>query len=201
MKKILSVIVLITMITLFMVGGCGSNEISPSETANQFALALQESDEISLQKIYNSDVSLLLIKTNNEPFGEEASKIMSDKIHDFDFEITGEKINNNDTAVVSIDITAYNLGAVMEETVNEYMGKLVVSKKFTTKEQMKELIIETFVSNIKEIKKDYQQHITLNLIKIDGIWRVDSNNQSFRNAISGNAINIIAAMSKDTREL
>ena len=126
MKKFFCAALIIAMVFTF--ASCGKDktdtassevttpvpaENSPTEAADNFIKALKARDNEALKKYYEGDVGdLTLIEGDDEPALSDMINSMLDKIMDFGYTISNEKIDGTD-ATVDVSIKTYDLGGIL----------------------------------------------------------------------------------------
>ena len=205
MKKIFCAALIIAMVFTF--ASCGKDktdtassevtnpvpaENSPTEAADNFIKALKARDNEALKKYYEGDVGdLTLIEGDDEPALSDMINSMLDKIMDFDYTISNEKIDGTD-ATVDVSIKTYDLGGILKDII-ENLGSDIFALSLSglsqeeLESEVNELIGIKFKEIISSVKKDYSVTVPLKLVLKDGKWLVKdvSDSSDFMNALSG----------------
>ena len=177
MKKVLALItVLALMFAMTACGGGGAQE-SPTDAADAFMKAVQTQDMDTIAKVYQGDAAEmdLLGEAGTEgDFPEELSQLLSEKMQQFEYEVSNEVIDE-DTATVDIKVTTINIGKAFEDAINEFMEKAIAGEipSDTTEEEMTAQLYASFQEKLAAAEKDYEGTAVLNLTNVDGKWMVD----------------------------
>ena len=195
MKKILSLLLITLMI--FSIASCGGAQEdvqgpSPTETMDSFLQAIKARDFDTAAQYYEGDIGdLSAIEETEDPVMSGIINSLVDKMLDFDYTLSDEKIKN-DTATVDVNFTTYDLAKIMNELI---VGILTDAPALgltgMDQEEMEAEIAEILSIQFKEAMdgaaKDTSMTITVNLVKKDGNWLVKdlSSADDFMNALSG----------------
>lgn len=183
MKKSYKIIslVIVLMFSMVMFAGCGSSTDTdtPTGALDGYFKAVKADDKDAMQELYagkvTSSLGESLVKDDNSGLPEEVKKSILEKILDFDYELSNEKIDG-DKATVDAKITTYNMGTAMENFMKSYMEKAMKVASEDPKnaeKKIEEMAGEIFNEELQKIeKKDYSKDVTLGLEKKDGKWVV-----------------------------
>lgn len=191
-KKLLFVLAAVTIIMTF--SACGAP--GPTETADTFMTAIKEKDAETVKSVYAGKTFDLLQETDKESddaFEGTLDDTLAEKIFDFDYKLSDEKIDG-DKATVKVSITTYDLGGAIEDFVSEYLTQAITLSFSGASDKQIEKLSETLLAkHMKKVEKDYNGTATIHLTKKDGKWQIDKfdDNGDFINALSGGVVESI----------
>lgn len=186
MKKMLKCgIAFMLCFAMMMLAACGGSN-GPSDAVSKSLDELKKS-EISDSALGNADASL-----NDNT--KEAYKAFMEKLHDFDYEITDEKISDDgESADVTVKITTYDFGNAYLDTYEELLQKNDPDKI------TQDMLYGTMFKKMSELKdKKYSEKITVKCTKSDDEWKPSLNgNAQFQNALFGGTIKIVSELANN----
>lgn len=188
-KKLL--LILAAVIIMMSFSACGGP--GPTETADTFMTAIKEKDAETVKSVYAGKTLDLLKETNKESddaFQGTLDKALSEKVFDFDYELSDEKIDG-DKATVKVKITTYDLGSAIEDFISEYLTQAITLSFSDASDKQIEKLSETLLAkHMKKAEKNYTETVKIHLTKKDGKWQIDkiNNNGDFINALSGGVV-------------
>lgn len=185
--------------------GCGTP--SPSDTAKTFLDALKAQDTETMATVYAAkdlDVENGLFGDTSEEdtllSGESFEKLFMDKILDFDYTITNEKIDG-DKATVTVEITTYPMGDTFTQVYGELMTQIWgLAFSDASDEDVNAVIEGIFTKHWNAMtEKTYKGSADLTLSKTDDGWQVDEikDDSDFLNAVTGNMVKVIEALDEE----
>lgn len=125
-------------------------------------------------------------------FGEEATKLLVDKVLEFEYELGEEKIDG-DTATVETTITAYSIGAIFGEVITELITEAYANPTMSEDEMMAKMDA-LLIEKLTNAEKTYSQTVTIILKKKGSNWEVQENDD-MANALTGGILDFIEAAS------
>ena len=143
-KKLLFVLAAVTIIMTF--SACGAP--GPTETADTFMTAIKEKDAETVKSVYAGKTFDLLQETDKESddaFEGTLDDTLAEKIFDFDYKLSDEKIDG-DKATVKVSITTYDLGGAIEDFVSEYLTQAITLSFSGTSDKQIEKLSETLLA-------------------------------------------------------
>lgn len=216
MKKLFASMLIVSMGLLFV----GCNSASPTDVAESFLQAVKTGDNAALQASYAgtieepaegeeeiSPASNLLSELDvmsedssdesNESTEETTEEVealqtmMNEKLSGFDYTLSNESIDG-DKATVDVAITTYDLGSATTTALGEYLQQAIgLAFAGASEEYMSNLLNDLLADNYEAVtEKDYTKTVSLNLIKVDGEWKVAevNDNQEAVDAMFGGMI-------------
>lgn len=207
MKKAITIITAL-MICIFgamALTGCGTP--SPSDTAKTFLDALKAQDTETMASVYagkDLDVENGLFGESDEEdtllSGESFDKMLMEKILDFDYAITNEKIDG-DKATVTVDVTTYPMGDTFSQIYADMMTQIWgLAFSDASDEQTNAVIEGIFTKHWQEMtEKTYKGTADLSLTKTEDGWKVDEieDDSDFLNVLTGNMVKVIEALDEE----
>lgn len=199
-KKNLRIVLVLALAALMamMMAGCGKKEATPSQTADRFLKALKTQDQETLKKVYaNGSVDLKKeLKgekddSSADEIDDKTVKLLIDKLLDYDYQISDEKIDG-DKATVKVKITTYSFGDSFQGFVKDYMNQgMSLAISGASNDKLSNLANTLLQKHLKKLtKKDYEKTVTLSLKKKDGRWIVREldEDSDFVDAVCGGMI-------------
>ena len=191
-KKIAMCCVLVLAIGIL--SACGGESASPTDVANDFLTALQESDEETVNRLYvNDEIEWELELTDEDDLDElerELAESLAEKIVAFEFELSNEVIDGN-SATVDVKITAYNLSEMLENWMEAYMeSAFEIAMEGASEEEIEDLGMVYLEEAFRNVEKDFVATVQLDLVRVDGEWLIDEIDEygDLVDAISGGLI-------------
>ena len=202
-KKLLSTLAAVMIMISF--SACGTP--GPTETADTFMTAIKEKDAETVKSVYAGKTFDLLQETGKESddtFEGTLDDALAEKIFDFDYKLSDEKIDG-DKATVKVSITTYDLGSAIEDFISEYLTQAITLSFSGASDKQIEKLSETLLAkHMKKVEKDYTGTAKIHLTKKDGKWQIDKfdDNSDFINALSGGVVESIKNIEEiyDTEE-
>lgn len=202
-----AVALLLVLVMALALAGCGKKaqekpeekekvkETAPSEVVTEFFDAVKKQDSETIKKVYADgefiigDFTTELNETTGaQAFGftNEFIEKIQDKMRDFDYKIGDEKVDG-DKAVVTVDLTTYNLGDCVGEWWSEFVNTPVENSDSLDDEDYTGISIDLLSKAIDDAEKDYEESVDITLSKKDGNWIVDNldGNDKFVDAFTG----------------
>ena len=199
-KKNMRIVLVLTIAALMalMTAGCGKQEVTPRQTADRFLDALQSQDQDVLKKVYaggsvNLKESLQGQKDDAgaDEIEDETIKLLMDKLRDFSYRTSDEKIDG-DNATVKVKITTYSFGNAFRDFVTDYMSQgMSLAMSGASEEKLSKLANTLLQKHLKKLtKKDFEKTVTLSLKRKDGQWIVQKldKDSAFVDAVCGGLI-------------
>ena len=111
--------------------------------------------------------------------------VLEDKLTAFDYTLSNEVIDG-DKASVDVTVTTYDLGAATRTALGEYLQQAIgLAFAGASEEYMTELLNDTLKDNYEPLtEKEFEETVTLNLVKVDDEWKVADANEN-EEAIDG----------------
>ena len=197
MKKTFT-LALMLLLTLALLA-CGSSDTdSPKQAAQTFFSAYKAQDMTKLASVYAGDSAEfnfdMLQDDGEDEFSLKLQEALTDKLMDFDYDISDEVIDG-DTATVQVKITTYNLESVVQDLFTDLIG-LAFSGEVDLDDEalMNEYAARIIDEKLDAATKDFEATVTLGLERLDGSWKVDpiAANSDLMNALTGGMMNAIA---------
>ena len=122
-------------------------------------------------------------------------------LRDFDYEITGERVDG-DTAEVDVAITTYDYQGMLKKILSKMSGKAIsMAMSYDSKDALVEDLKEDFVERLgpaldkaKKQGKDKRTDVTVSLTKDGDTWKIDELNDSTVNALTGGLMYEVAGL-------
>ena len=189
-KKLLAIAGLVLMpVTL---QGCTSNSITPTETVKEFLDGYHDRDNTKIAA--NStwkDYDATALELRDEDYMEDVDQQLQKKVYDMmlDFSHKEEKETiDEDKASVEVTLTMYDFSAVMDKGMKEAAKKAdELSKKSDVDDKQ---ILTVLFDNMAKASKDKTIHVTVDLVKEHGDWKVSDNNTALTDALLQNTQSI-----------
>ena len=199
MKKIITIILCFAM----ALGLCACGAQSPTDATNDFMKAIKEKDADALKAIYSDgDIDLMKEAKQSDSSGVDAkldeiyNKELEEKLFDFDYEVSNEKIDG-DHATVDVKIKTYGFGTTFTKFMEEYFIQIFnMAMDGKSDDEIDKEATEMLSAKMKDMKKDYEKTITLSLSKKDDKWMVGSvdNNINFYDALAGGLLDSLKSL-------
>lgn len=193
-KKLLAIAGLVLMpVTL---QGCTSNSITPKETVKEFLDGYHDRDNTKIAA--NStwkDYDATALELRDEDYMEDVDQQLQKKVYDMmlDFSHKEEKETiDEDKASVEVTLTMYDFSAVMDKGMKEAAKKAdELSKKSDVDDkEIQKQILTVLFNNMAKASKDKTIHVTVDLVKEHGDWKVSDNNTALTDALLQNTQSI-----------
>ena len=193
-KKLLAIAGLVLMpVTL---QGCTSNSITPTETVKEFLDGYHDRDNTKIAA--NStwkDYDATALELRDEDYMEDVDQQLQKKVYDMmlDFSHKEEKETiDEDKASVEVTLTMYDFSAVMDKGMKEAAKKAdELSKKSDVDDkEIQKQILTVLFDNMAKASKDKTIHVTVDLVKEHGGWKVSDNNTALTDALLQNTQSI-----------
>lgn len=182
LRKITIAVLALTMIFAF--GACTKSNTPTVVVEKQMQQIKDEQSETELSSLV-SDASIA------KKYKKQYQKLL-EKIQDFDYEVTDEKIDG-DSATVTVKITTYDFGKAYQE-MYEQISKDAAAGKISSSTDTTNYIYKLMFSKMNGLKdKDYTKKVKVKCTKDDdGTW--DTNildDSSIEDAILGGVMTIV----------
>ncbi|RGC50819.1 HAMP domain-containing histidine kinase [Absiella sp. AM29-15] len=193
-KKLLAIAGLVLMpVTL---QGCTSNSITPTETVKEFLDGYHDRDNTKIAA--NStwkDYDATALELRDEDYMEDVDQQLQKKVYDMmlDFSHKEEKETiDEDKASVEVTLTMYDFSAVIDKGMKEAAKKAdELSKKSDVDDkEIQKQILTVLFDNMAKASKDKTIHVTVDLVKEHGDWKVSDNNTALTDALLQNTQSI-----------
>ena len=193
-KKLLAIAGLVLMpVTL---QGCTSNSITPTETVKEFLDGYHDRDNTKIAA--NStwkDYDATALELRDEDYMEDVDQQLQKKVYEMmlDFSHKEEKETiDEDKASVEVTLTMYDFSAVMDKGMKEAAKKAdELSKKSDVDDkEIQKQILTVLFDNMAKASKDKTIHVTVDLVKEHGDWKVSDNNTALTDALLQNTQSI-----------
>lgn len=192
MRKILSTIMVVMMITVSLVG-CGEAD-SPKVAIKTYLEEVKQGN--------NEDIKEMILTTieedvnpngkekilSEESFSKGVEKAMNDALGKIEYKIDEEKIDG-DKATVSVSLNNVNFSNIFMQFFHKYMTEKL-NMSFDGQEVSKEDLTKLFEDILVELMNTSEQETRkgdINLIKVDGKWTIDKD-ESFNELMLGKLI-------------
>lgn len=181
----------------------------PSKVVAEALDAAQEGDFGTVVDVLDPDSGELgdlkgMLGPNGTELTEE-QQVVFDKfalmLRDFDYEITGERVDG-DTAEVDVAITTYDYQGMLKRILSKMSGKAIsMAMSYDSKDALVEDLKEDFVERLgpaldkaKKQGKDKRTDVTVSLTKDGDTWKIDELNDSTVNALTGGLMYEVAGL-------
>ena len=170
----------------------GSDDLSPTLTADAFLKALKARDMEALEQVYEGDVKDFSLEEEIEdPMLLALADKAFEKMLDFDYILDNEQIDGNN-ATVDVMFKTYDFEGILEDLTKDVISNILNLGVFSTdpeaiQQELFKVLTEEFADALKTAKKDKDVSITLKLVRKGGKWMVKDINRSddFMYALSG----------------
>ncbi len=202
MKKILKVVSTVALSVCLMISFCACGTPSPTDTVDTFLSAVKAQDQETVKSVYVGKNFSILENIDEEDTDSEdgestddpLEKQMQEKVLDFEYTLSNEKINDT-KATVDVEFKTYEFGKALTKIMEEYMEKaLPLALSGASQEELEKIMNDTIEEEIGALTdKTYTEKTTINLVQKDGVWKVAEidDEGEVMNAISGNLLNSI----------
>lgn len=203
MKKFL-VAFIAALMSVSVLVGC-SKTPSPTQVTETFLGTIKSQDIDAMTKVYLGETSGFNLdskvkNSDSTSLNEDAQAALLNKIKDFDYSVSNEKIDG-DKATVDVHITSYALDQTFAAWVQEYfawaMGQALSG---ASQEEITAGASDMFVQKVNESQKSHEEDVTLTLTKKNGEWKLDAldSGNSLYNAITGGLFDAIKSLAQQT---
>lgn len=120
---------------------------------------------------------------DSSELGEESTRILIEKILDYEYQLGEENIIDDDSATVETTITTYPFKTIMESAVTEVAAKYMANPNMTEEEIMA-AYAKALADALAVAEKTYTETVSIPLEKEDGTWEMQDDDD-FLNALSG----------------
>ncbi len=169
MKRVICIVIVLTLIMAMSVSfaGCGAKEPSPTEVLDSY---------LSTIKAEGFDPSALNMEEEDmgELVGSDAEFVnnLLGKMQEFEYELSNEVIEE-DKATVDVKITTYGLGSAFTETVSSYFQQaFVLAFSDASEEEIKDLFVNMFKEKLDTMAKSYEKTVTVEMVKGEEGWEI-----------------------------
>lgn len=188
---------------LVSIAACSMGTESPTKVTEKFLTAVQEKDSDAVKETYAGGTFALAEDWEDSEesddgftFSDEMTKELENKIRDFSYEVSDEKITE-DKASVDVKIKTYDFGGAFSDFFSDYMNQaLALAFSDVSDKKMEKLANTLFETQIDKLtKKTYTETVKVKLTKSDGKWMVNkvSDDGALVNALSGGMIKTFAS--------
>ena len=203
MRKIITIITIATM--LFTLAACSKGKTektaSPSDTVIECFYLISHDKVSDLPSLCEADKVEFPYpsETINALFeNDETKEMIAEMEKDIDLEVYNSD-EKEDKATVKFKTTSYDFGSLVNDTYNDYLEWLTENMlSEISEEETKKESISIFKNNIKELKKDNEQDLSIELVldKNDNKWYIsqDTDFEKISEAIFGGPIKAISAL-------
>ena len=146
---------------------------TPTKTVEGMLQALKNSDYEKVNKYINYDE--LMSSSGTVDVNEEAQKLLFDKLS---WNITETK-KEDDTAIVTIEVTNKNFKTIISNTMQEVLKRAFTGEQ-TTDQDTQNYLMEELRKEDAEMTTTTQN---INLVKQDGKWIITTTNEELINMI------------------
>ena len=200
MKKIFCILLIVAMV--FTMAACGNKPsaqntdeeeiMSPTQTLDAFLKAFQARDVDKLNEFYEGEADdLIFWKDLEDPALSGLMDKMMEKLLDFDYALSNEKIDGK-TATVDVNFTTYDIGGIMKDIIENMLSDAAaLALSGLTQEELEteinEIMTKKFEEYAKIAKKEKVMSVPVNLVMINGRWLVKdiSRTDDIMDALSG----------------
>ena len=200
MKKIFCILLIVAMV--FTMAACGNKPsaqntdeeeiMSPTQTLDAFLKAFKARDVDKLNEFYEGEADdLIFWKDLEDPALSGLMDKMMEKLLDFDYALSNEKIDGK-TATVDVNFTTYDIGGIMKDIIENMLSDAAaLALSGLTQEELEaeinEIMTKKFEEYAKIAKKEKVMSVPVNLVMINGRWLVKdiSRNDDIMDALSG----------------
>ena len=200
MKKIFCILLIVAMV--FSMAACGNKPsaqntdeeeiMSPTQTLDAFLKAFKARDADKLNEFYEGESDdLIFWKDLEDPALSGLMDKMMEKLLDFDYALSNEKIDGK-TATVDVNFTTYNIGGIMKDIIENMLSDAAaLALSGLTQEELEteinEIMTKKFEEYAKIAKKEKVVSVPVNLVMINGRWLVKdiSRTDDIMDALSG----------------
>lgn len=211
MRKVLKIVSAAALSICLIIAFCACGTPSPTETADTFLSAVKAQDQETVKTVYAGKTFDILGSMGEDDADAEDSesidsifeKEMKDKLLDFDYTLSNEKINDT-KATVDVEFKTYEFGKAMTNTMAKYIEKaLPLAFSGASDEEMEKIMNDAFEEEFGALTdKAYTAKATINLVQKDGEWKVaeiDSAGEVM-NVLTGNLVNAIKEINESFEE-
>ena len=200
MKKIFCILLIVAMV--FTMAACGNKPsaqntdeeeiMSPTQTLDAFLKAFKARDAHKLNEFYEGESDdLIFWKDLEDPALSGLMDKMMEKLLDFDYALSNEKIDGK-TATVDVNFTTYDIGGIMKDIIENMLSDAAaLALSGLTQEELEteinEIMTKKFEEYAKIAKKEKVVSVPVNLVMINGRWLVKdiSRTDDIMDALSG----------------
>ena len=201
MKKIFCILLIIAMV--FTMAACGKNTpqqvsdpveeiMSPTQTLDAFLKAFKARDTEALNEYYEGEADeLVILEDLDEPALQGLVDKLMEKLLDFDYTLSNEKIDGKN-ATVDVNFKTYDIGGIMSDIISNMLSDAAaLAISGLTQEELEaeinEIMTEKFEEYAEIAKKEKVYAVPVKLVMINGKWFVKdvSTADDLMNALSG----------------
>ena len=166
--------------------------MSPTQTLDAFLKAFKARDADKLNEFYEGESDdLIFWKDLEDPALSGLMDKMMEKLLDFDYALSNEKIDGK-TATVDVNFTTYDIGGIMKDIIENMLSDAAaLALSGLTQEELEteinEIMTKKFEEYAKIAKKEKVVSVPVNLVMINGRWLVKdiSRTDDIMDALSG----------------
>lgn len=207
MKKSYLYFIFLTFMLLTFTG-CGSNQPDPPEkVVENFLKAVKEQNFASAKTYYSENLdNMANFRNQVEDISPSVATALFKKLGDFTYTVGKSQLSDTDSSKATVEVTlvCQDLGKTFETTVLDYIRTDLEMTFDGAKSD--DIVKETenlLAKKINESNDTFTQEVTISLTKENDTWKLDkiSENPDLLNALSGNIIYTIDALSKQLETL
>ncbi len=149
---------------------------TPTEAADAFLKAVKNRDISSIGKLYRGDPEEMDLAgtADDEDFPAELSTLLTQKMQQFDYRLSEEKITGT-TATVKVTVTTVNISKALADAVNDFLTHMITGEIFSSSSEDDLLagLYRDFYQNLSAAPKDYTGSAVMELTLVNGEWKVN----------------------------
>lgn len=149
---------------------------TPAEAADAFLKAVKNRDMSSIGKLYRGDPEEMDLAgtTEDEDFPAELSTLLTQKMQQFEYTLSEEKITGT-KATVKVTITTVNISKALADSVNDFLNGMITGEFFSSSSEDDLLagLYRDFYQNLSAAPKDYTGSAVMELTLVNGEWKVN----------------------------
>lgn len=149
---------------------------TPTEAADAFLKAVKNRDMSSIGKLYRGDPEEMDLAgtTEDEDFPAELSTLLTQKMQQFEYTLSEEKITGT-KATVKVTITTVNISKALADSVNDFLNGMITGEFFSSSSEDDLLagLYRDFYQNLSAAPKDYTGSAVMELTLVNGEWKVN----------------------------
>lgn len=149
---------------------------TPAEAADAFLKAVKNRDMSSIGKLYRGDPEEMDLAgtTEDEDFPAELSTLLTQKMQQFEYTLSEEKITGT-KATVKVTITTVNISKALADSVNDFLNGMITGELFSSSSEDDLLagLYRDFYQNLSAAPKDYTGSAVMELTLVNGEWKVN----------------------------
>ncbi len=179
MKRISKVLLMV--MALFLIVGCGNMMNTPTKKVEEFLSKYQTQDKDVLDQL---DDVIKEAGTMNDDQKETYRDLMKKQYQNLSYKIKDET-EDGDNATVQVEIEVYDYG----KAISESETYLTTNREEFLDDEKKEVDTKKFldykIGKMKDVKDKVTYTINFTLSKVDGNWRLDNISDVDRQKLHG----------------